>query len=93
MKFGPRDARRLRCRHPGYADTFFIDEVFVKIQDRQHYLCRAVDRDVNDVDVLLQSRRDGSAAKRFFKRLLTVHGGELRKMVTDKMGSYAVAHQ
>ena len=30
-KFGTRFARRLRRRHQGYGDTFYIDEVFVKI--------------------------------------------------------------
>ncbi len=70
IKFGPKYARRLRRRHQGYGDSFFIDEVFVKIQGRQHYLWRAVDQDGDVVDVLLQCRRDGKAAKRFFKRLL-----------------------
>ena len=37
IKFGPMYAKRLRCRHQGFGDTFFIDEVFVKIQGRQHY--------------------------------------------------------
>ena len=40
-------------------------EVFVKIQGRQHYLWRAVDQDGDVVDVLLQRRRGGKAAKRF----------------------------
>jgi len=53
----------------GYGDTFFIDEVFVKINGKQHYLWRAVDQDGEVVDVCLQARRDGAAAKRFFKRL------------------------
>ena len=45
------------------------------------------------VDVFLQSKRDGVAAKRFFKRLLRSHGGEPRKVVTDKLRSYGVAHR
>jgi len=45
------------------------------------------------VDVFLQSRRDGAAAKRFFKRLLRSHGDEPRKIVTDKLRSYGVAHR
>ena len=45
------------------------------------------------VDVFLQIKRDGSAAKRFFKRLLRSHGGEPRKIVTDKLRSYGVAHR
>ena len=92
-KFGAKYAQRLRRNHQGFGDTFFIDEVFVKIQGKQHYLWRAVDQDGEVVDVFLQKRRDGKAAKRFFKRLLRVHKGEPRKIVTDKLGSYGVAHR
>ncbi len=93
IKFGCNYAKRLRRRHQGYGDTFFIDEVFVKIQGKQHYLWRAVDQDGEVVDVFLQVRRDGKAATRFFKRLLKVHGGEPRRIVTDKLRSYGVAHR
>jgi putative transposase len=93
IKFGPQYARRLRRRHQGYGDTFYLDEVFVKIQGVQHYLWRAVDQDGDVVDVLLQRRRDGKAAKRFFKRLLRVSNSEPRRIVTDKLRSYGVAHR
>ena len=86
-KFGPHYARRLKRKHQGYGDTFYIDEVFVKIQGKQPYLWREV------VDVFLQSRRDGVAAKRFFKRLIRSHGNEPRKIVTDKLRSYGAAHR
>jgi len=66
----------LKRKHRGYGDTFFIDEVFVKINGKQHYLWREVDQDGEIVDVFLQTRRDGAAAKRFFKRLLRLHNGE-----------------
>ena len=42
IKFGPHYAKRLKRRHQGYGDTFYIDEVFVKINGEQHYLWRAV---------------------------------------------------
>jgi putative transposase len=45
------------------------------------------------VDVYLQAKRDGAAAKRFFKRLLTSYGGEPRKIVTNKLRSYGVVHR
>jgi putative transposase len=45
------------------------------------------------VDVYLQAKRDGTAAKRFFRRLLRNNGGELRKIVTDKLRSYGVVHR
>lgn len=93
IKFSKRYAKRLRRSHQGFGDTFFIDEVFIKINGKQHYLWRAVDQYGEVVDVFLQARRDGVAAKRFFKRLLQNHGGEPRKIVTDKLGSYGVAHR
>ena len=74
--------------HPGFGDTYFLDEVFVKIDGKQHYLWRAVDQDGEVVDVYLQQRRDGKAAKRFFKRMLK-SGGIPRQIVTDKLRSYA----
>ena len=92
-KFGPKYAKRLKKRHQGFGDTFYIDEVFVKIGGKQQYLWRAVDQDGEVVDVFLQARRDGSAAKLFFKRLLKNHQGEPRKIVTDKLRSYGVAHR
>jgi len=93
IKFGAIYTRRLKRKHRGYGDTFYIDEVFVKINGRQHYLWRAVDQDGEVVDVYLQAKRDGAAAKSFLKRLLRSYGGEPRKIVTDKLRSYGVAHR
>jgi putative transposase len=92
-KFGPKHAQRLRRKHRGYGDTFFIDEVFMKIQGEREYLMRAVDQDGEVVDEFLQKRRDGKAAKRFFKGLLRKHKGEPKKIVTDKLRSYGLAHR
>jgi len=93
IKFGALYARRMRRKHRGFGDTFYIDEVFVRINGKQHYLWRAVDQDGDVVDVYLQAKRDGPAAKRFFKRLLRSNNGEPRKIVTDKLRSYPVAHR
>jgi putative transposase len=92
-KLGPVYARRLRRVHRGCGDTFFIDEVFVKIQGKQQTLWRAVRQDGDVIDVFLQSRRDGKAAKRFFRRLLKRHHDEPRTIVADKLRSYGVAHR
>ena len=93
IKFGLIYFRRLKRKHRGYSDTFYIDEVFIKINVKQHYLWRAVDQDGEVVDVYLQAKRDGAAAKRFFRRLIRNNGGEPRKIVTDKLRSYGVAHR
>lgn len=52
-----------------------------------------MDQDGEVVDVFLQARRDGKPAKRFFKRFLPRNGDEPRKIVTDKLRSYGVAHR
>jgi len=83
----------LKRRHRGYRDTIYIDEVFVKINGKQHYLWRAVDQDGEIAGVYLQAKRDGAAAKRFFRNLLRSHGSEPRKIVTDKLRSYGVARR
>jgi putative transposase len=52
IKFGATYARRLKLRHQGYGDTFYIDEVFVNINGKQHYLWRAVDQQRLPCEVL-----------------------------------------
>jgi len=91
-KFGPRYAKWLKRKHQGYGDTFYIDELFVKIQGKRHYLWRAVDQDGDVIDLFLQARRDGTTAKRFFRRLLKIYRGKPRKIFTDKLRSYRMAH-
>ena len=80
------------ARTEATAILYFIDEVFVKIQGKQQYLWQAVDQHGEVVDVFLRARRDGKAAKRFFRRLLKRHHDEPRKIVTGKLRSYGVAH-
>lgn len=36
-KFGPAYSRRLKRRHQGFGDTFYLDKVFVKTRGKQHY--------------------------------------------------------
>ena len=59
----------------------------------KRWLIIPMHQDGEVVDVYLQAKRDGSAAKRFFRRLLRSHGGEPRKIVTDKLRSYRVANR
>jgi putative transposase len=42
----------------------------LKINGRLHYLWRAVDKDGEVLDILVQRHRDGKAAKKFFRKLL-----------------------
>ena len=92
-KFGVQYARRLKRRQGRLGDTWYLDELFVTINGRRHYLWRAVDQDGDLIDILVQPRRDGRAARRFFRKLLKSQRQEPLRLVTDKLGSYRVAHR
>ena len=65
-KFGQTYANGLRRRRPRPGDKWHLDEVFIKINGKTHYLWRAVDQDGTVLDILVTSRRDAKAAIRFF---------------------------
>ena len=68
-----------------------IDEVFLTINGERHYLWRAVDQDDNVLDILVQSRRNKQAAKKFFRKLLKGLRYVPRVVITDKLKSYGAA--
>ena len=92
-KFGQTYANGLRRRRPRPGDKWHLDEVFIKINGKTHYLWRAVDQHGNVLDILVTSRRDAKAATRFFRKLLTGLKYVPRVLVTDKLGSYPAAHR
>ncbi|WP_406351832.1 IS6 family transposase [Streptomyces sp. NBC_01635] len=92
-KFGQQYANGLRRRQPRPGDKWHLGEVFIKINGERKYLWRAVDQDGMVLDILVQSRRDTAAAKRFFRTLLTKTGWVPRVIVTDKLCSYGAAHR
>ena len=67
--------------------------MFVEINGAQRYLWRAVDQHGNVLDILVQSRRNAVAAKKFFRKLLKGLRYVPRVLVTDKLRSYQVAHR
>jgi len=72
QKFGQKYSHRIKKRGGSLGDTWYLDEVFIKINGVQYYLWRAVDQDGDELDILIQKRRDKRAAKRFFKKLQKV---------------------
>src|SRR5712692_5127034 len=76
---------------PRPGDRWHLDEVFLKINGRLHYLWRAVDQDGDVLDILVQSRRDKKAAKKFFRKLLKGLRYVPRVIITDKLRSYSAA--
>ena len=93
IKFGADFARRLRRRRPRPGDTWHLDEVFIRINGVLHYLWRAVDQNGVVLDILVQGQRNANAAKRFFRRLLKGLRYKPRRLITDGLRSYGVAHR
>ncbi|MFC1456474.1 IS6 family transposase [Microvirga arabica] len=93
QKFGPTYARRLRRKRASRRDVWHLDEVVISIAGQKHWLWRAVDQDGYVLDEIVQSRRDTKAAKRLLRRLLKKQGCPPRRMITDKLGSYAAARR
>src|SRR5512135_3130879 len=69
-KFGPAYARALRRRRPRAGDKWHLDEVFVTINGEGHYLWRAAGQHGSVLAILVQSRRDAKAARRFLRKLM-----------------------
>ncbi len=91
LKFGQTYANNLRRRAPQPGDRWHLDEVFLKINGRIHYLWRAVDQDGDVLDILVQSKRDKKAAKKFFRKLLKGLRYVPSVIITDKLRSYNAA--
>jgi DDE domain len=69
--FGQTYANALRRRRARPGDKWHLDEMFITINGKTHYLWRAVDQHGTVLDILVTSRRDAKAAMRFFRKLFT----------------------
>jgi putative transposase len=92
-KFGQTYANSLRRRRPRPGDKWHVDEVFIKICGKTHYLWRAVDQQGTVLDILVAFRRDARAATKFFRKLLKGLEYVPRVLITDKLASYGAARR
>ena len=63
-----------------------MDETYIKLNGKWIYLYRAVDKYGFTVEFLLREKRDGIAAKAFFRKAFKQHGRP-EKITVDKSGS------
>lgn len=69
-KFGREYSGSIRRRTPRFGDKWHLDECVISIKGKYHILWRAVDQDGFVLEVLVQRRRNTSAAKCFMSKLL-----------------------
>ncbi|GAA1596381.1 IS6 family transposase [Actinoplanes couchii] len=82
------DAARFARRAPG--DRWFVDETYVKVAGVWRYVYRAIDQYGQVIDVLVSTRRDAAAARRFFTRSLKALKTVPVEVVTDAAAVYPV---
>ncbi|MDC0344926.1 IS6 family transposase [Alphaproteobacteria bacterium] len=93
-KWGPLYAHYIRKKRGfSFQDKWHIDEMRVKIKGEVFWLWRLVDSYGEEIEILLQKRRNAKAAIRFLKKALRRLGKPPRVMVTDKLRSYGKAHR
>ena len=90
-KFAQQYANQVRRRRSKPADKWHLDEVAIKINGKQYYLWRAVDKNGQVIDILMQRRRNEAAANKFFRKLLNPQDTAPRVVITDKLRSYGAA--
>ena len=90
-KFGPVFAAGLKRRRPRPGDKWHLDEVQLKINGRKHWLWRAVDQEGMGLDILVQARRNRTAAERFLRQVVEGCSTRPRVVITDKLASYPPA--
>ena len=86
-RFGQHFADCIRRDRPWPNDKWHLDEVVITICGMKHWLWRAIDANGDVLDILVQTRRNANAAKRFFKRLVAKFGAP-RVVITAKLRSY-----
>src|SRR6201987_1445537 len=91
LKFGPAIARRLRRCRPRPSDRWHLDEMVVRIAGKRMYLWRAVDHEGEVLEILVQRRRDRSAAVKLMRKLLRKQGFAPTRVTTDNLRSYGAA--
>lgn len=90
-RFGPMFAAEIRKRRVhsrSYSQwRWHLDEVFVRINGKTHYLWRAVDHEGEVLEVYATKRRNRTAALKFSKKIMKRYGRP-EIVVTDKFRSY-----
>lgn len=94
-RFGPLFAADIRRQRVSRMRDFrhwrwHLDEMYVKIGGKMHYLWRAVDHEGEILESYVTTTRDKAAALKFMKKALKRHGSPAA-VTTDGLRSYGAA--
>jgi len=92
QRYAPEINKRMRPYLKLAGASCRIDETYVKVGTQWKYLYRAVDKEGQTIEFMLSAKRDVSAAKRFFKKMMRADHRRLPFTIgTDKHASYPEA--
>jgi transposase, IS6 family len=92
QKYAPEINRRIRPHLKISGTSYRVDETYIKVGKSCKYLYRAVDKSGQTIEFLLSAKRDVSAAKRFFKKMMRADHRRLPFTISvDKNAAYPEA--
>jgi transposase-like protein len=88
----PEINQRIRQQLKMSGTSYRVDETYIKVGKSCKYLYRAVDKEGNTIEFMLSAKRDVSAAKRFFKKMMRAEHRRLPFSISvDKNAAYPEA--
>jgi IS6 family transposase len=92
QRYAPEINKRIRPHLKMSGTSFRVDETYIKVGKTCKYLYRAVDKEGNTIEFMLSAKRDVSAAKRFFKKMMRAEHRRLPFSISvDKNAAYPEA--
>src|SRR5215468_3527301 len=90
--YAPELEKRIRPHLRPTNDSYRVDETYVKIKRKWYYLYRTVDSTGQTIDFMLSAKRDATAAKRFFRKMLKLpQHSSPRAINVDQNRAYPLA--
>ena len=92
QRYAPEINKRIRQHLKMSGTSYRVDETYIKVGKTCKYLYRAVDKEGNTIEFMLSAKRDVSAAKRFFKKMMRAEHRPLPFSISvDKNAAYPEA--
>jgi len=92
QRYAPEINKRMRPHLKMSGTSYRVDETYIKVGKTCKYLYRAVDNQGQTIEFMLSAKRDISAAKRFFKKMMRAEHRRLPFSISvDKNAAYPEA--
>jgi transposase-like protein len=92
QRYAPEINKRMRPHLKISGTSYRVDETYIKVGESCKYLYRAVDKQGETIEFMLSAKRDVSAAKRFFKKVMRAEHRRLPlSLSVDKNAAYPEA--